>query len=163
MVEMTDSTIVVGIDGSVCSEHALEWAINEALRSERRLFLIHAWHWSKDSIGSPMTLFGIPDSRKAGTHLLNRSATKAKSRGVHAATRLIEGSAGIVLPKIAAGAAMLVVGSHGRSGLSAALLGSVSRACLHRATCPVVVVSDGEGGARVGVREEGSELYAAAH
>lgn len=35
---------------------------------------------------------------------------------------------------------MLVVGSHGRKGLSRFLLGSVSHSVLHQATCPVVIV-----------------------
>ena len=35
---------------------------------------------------------------------------------------------------------LIVVGSHGRSGIRAALLGSVSRHVVERATCPVVVV-----------------------
>ena len=37
-------------------------------------------------------------------------------------------------------AAPVVVGSHGRSGLKAALLGSVSRHVVDHANCPVVVV-----------------------
>jgi nucleotide-binding universal stress UspA family protein len=35
---------------------------------------------------------------------------------------------------------MLVVGSHGRSGLSRLMLGSVAMACVNHASCPVVVV-----------------------
>jgi nucleotide-binding universal stress UspA family protein len=140
MVPVTDDTVVVGIDGSECSERALLWAINEAQRSGRQLLLVHFWHWSKDSIGSPLALFGIPDSRKAGLNLLGRAAAKARSHGVHVATRLVEGSARTALPPVAKGAAMLVVGSHGHSPLSAVFVGSVSRACLQHATCPVVVI-----------------------
>jgi nucleotide-binding universal stress UspA family protein len=35
---------------------------------------------------------------------------------------------------------LLVVGSHGRSGLSRLVLGSVAMACVNHAPCPVVVV-----------------------
>jgi len=45
-----------------------------------------------------------------------------------------------VLVTESANADLVVVGSHGRSGLTAALLGSVSRHVVDHATCPVVVV-----------------------
>lgn len=54
--------------------------------------------------------------------------------------RLVEGDAEDVLLSESADADLVVVGSHGRSGIKAALLGSVSRRVVERATCPVVVV-----------------------
>ena len=54
--------------------------------------------------------------------------------------RLVEGDAGAALVSESAGADLVVVGSHGRSGIKAALLGSVSRHVVDRAACPVVVV-----------------------
>jgi nucleotide-binding universal stress UspA family protein len=54
--------------------------------------------------------------------------------------RIVERDPGEALVKESAEADLVVVGSHGRSGLSAALLGSVSRHVVDHATCPVVVV-----------------------
>jgi nucleotide-binding universal stress UspA family protein len=56
--------------------------------------------------------------------------------------RLVEGDAGDVLVSESAGADLVVVGSHGRSGIKAVLLGSVSRHVVERAACPVVVVKE---------------------
>lgn len=58
--------------------------------------------------------------------------------------RLVEGDAGEVLVAESAGADLVVVGSHGRTGIKAALLGSVSRHVVDRAACPVVVVKASE-------------------
>ena len=54
--------------------------------------------------------------------------------------RLVEGDSGDVLARESADADLVVVGSHGHSGIKAALLGSVSRHVVEHAACPVVVV-----------------------
>jgi len=140
MVAPIAETIVVGIDGSECSEQALRWAINEARLSNRPLLLVHVWHWRTDAVASPMSLVGTSDARQAGHHLLARAAAQARRRGVIAATRLLEGAAPTTLAGAADGAAMLVVGSHGHRGMGKLLFGSVSRGCIQHARCPVVVM-----------------------
>ena len=140
MVAPIAETIVVGIDGSECSQQALRWAIEEARSSNRTLLLVHVWHWRTDAVASPMALVGTSDARQAGHHLLGRAAAQARRHGVTAATRLLEGTAPTTLARVADGAAMLVVGSHGHRGMGKLLFGSVSRGCIQRARCPVVVM-----------------------
>jgi nucleotide-binding universal stress UspA family protein len=53
---------------------------------------------------------------------------------------LTRGDPAEVLTELAAGAELLVLGSRGVSGHTGLVLGSVSRRCTERATCPVVVV-----------------------
>jgi nucleotide-binding universal stress UspA family protein len=137
MASADTDTIVVGMDGSECSNDAFEWSISEARRSGRRLVVVHAWRWTSDAIGGPL---GAPHGRKEGWALLNRAAGSARDRGIPVETRLVEGSASAGLVQTAQGAAMLVVGSHGYKKLARAFLGSVSRACLEQAPCPVLVV-----------------------
>jgi len=60
---------------------------------------------------------------------------------------VVAGHAAEVLVRAACGADLLVVGSRGLGGFAAALLGSVSQHCVHRAPCPVLVIrGTGEGG-----------------
>jgi len=51
-----------------------------------------------------------------------------------------EGNPADVLVQESKDADLLVVGSRGRGGFAALLLGSVSTAVTHHASCPVVVV-----------------------
>ena len=140
MSPVDGETIVVGIDGSECSHQALTWALDEAKRSGRSLLLVHAWHWTADAISSPLSLAGVPDSRKGGHSLLASASARAKRYGVSARTHLAEGSPAAALTELSEDAAMLVVGAHGHRGLNRVLVGSVSQGCLRHARCPVVVV-----------------------
>ncbi|HEV3498263.1 MAG TPA: universal stress protein, partial [Actinomycetes bacterium] len=53
---------------------------------------------------------------------------------------VLPGAPAVTLVEVSEGADLLVVGSHGRSGLGRLVLGSVAMACVHHAHCPVVVV-----------------------
>jgi nucleotide-binding universal stress UspA family protein len=81
-----------------------------------------------------------------GETVAEQGAKVAEAAGFEATfdTALARGTAGIadaIVEKAASiDAAAIVLGSHGRSAIGAALLGSVSTAVLHRSTVPVFVV-----------------------
>jgi nucleotide-binding universal stress UspA family protein len=56
------------------------------------------------------------------------------------------GQAAVVIDKMAVdwGADVIVIGSHGRTGISRIILGSVSDDLVHRSSCPVIVVRESE-------------------
>jgi nucleotide-binding universal stress UspA family protein len=60
--------------------------------------------------------------------------------GVEVEPSLVEGDAAELLAQESENVDLVVVGSHGKSGIRAALLGSVSRHVVDHARCPVVVV-----------------------
>jgi nucleotide-binding universal stress UspA family protein len=68
--------------------------------------------------------------------------------GVECQTKTVEGNPGDEIVDYAAkiGADLIVMGSHGHSGVRRLLLGSVAEKVLHRTPCPVLVVPVGEAG-----------------
>jgi len=144
-------TIIVGTDGSEASREALRWAAAEARLRDARLVAIRAWSFVAPApIGDPGML-AIPASDIPGALEAETNAARADLEAsvqdaltgappVDVELRLVEGGAGEVLVSESETADLVVVGSHGRSGLKAALLGSVSRHVVDHAVCPVVVV-----------------------
>ena len=142
-------TIVVGVDGSDAATEALRWAADEARLRSATLVAVHAWSFvPPQPIGDPgmlaMPAGDLPGQldaeREAAQRSLDGAIEDALGPGVEVERRLVEGDAGEVLVTESKGADLVVVGSHGRSGFKAAILGSVSRHVVDRAACPVVVV-----------------------
>ena len=62
------------------------------------------------------------------------------AEGIDVERSIVQGAAAHVLIQAAENAELLVVGSRGRGGFAALLLGSVSEQCAGHAACPVVIV-----------------------
>jgi nucleotide-binding universal stress UspA family protein len=148
-------TIVVGVDGSAASLDALRWAAEEARIRGARLVALHAWAFVPAApIGDP-GMIAIPAGDLAGQLQAETEAARAEldesiaaalgpDPDVDVEPKLVDSDAGDALVAESEGADLVVVGSHGRSGLRAALLGSVSRHVVDHARCPVVVVKPSE-------------------
>ena len=142
---------MVGVDGSDASHDALRWAAEEAQLRSTALVALHAWSFvPAQPIGDPGML-AVPAGDLAGQLNaendaaqigLDQAVEDALGAGsdVQLERRLVEGDAGEALVAASKDAVLVVVGSHGRSGFKAALLGSVSRHVVDHAACPVVVV-----------------------
>lgn len=148
------NVIVVGVDGSDASREALRWAADEARLRSASLVAVHAWSFIQaQPLGDPGNLAisagDLPGQLAAESDAANEVLEAAVSDALGAAPgiaverKLVEGGAGVALVAESRSAELLVVGSHGRSGLTAALLGSVSRHVVNHAGCPVVVVKAG--------------------
>jgi nucleotide-binding universal stress UspA family protein len=144
-------TIVVGVDGSPASRAALRWAAEEARLRGARLVAVRAWSFVPPAPMAEPGMVPMPAIDYAGTIEAERDAVESELDAVFAEAfpegppvtverMLVEGGAGDALEDAASDADLLVVGSRGRSGLAAALLGSVSKHVLQHAACPVVVV-----------------------
>ena len=77
---------------------------------------------------------------KAGEEAIKKALDLARAKGVEATGEVKEG---VPIPTIVEAAKeydLLVMGTHGRTGLDRLLLGSVTEGVLHRTSVPVLVV-----------------------
>lgn len=132
-------TIVVGVDGSDSSRRALVWALDEARDRHLQLLLVEVVDLGL-AAASPYSGGAFAELREAGSMALDQEVAFARDRGVPVEGRLELATPANALVEASKGAALLVVGSRGRGGLTGMLLGSVSTACVHHAHCPVVVI-----------------------
>ncbi|MFG1912292.1 universal stress protein [Kribbella sp. NPDC048928] len=135
---------VVGVDGSAESWNAIAFAFEFAEQTGASVRAVLAWH-DATSTGPGDMLFPVQDVdalREDSAALLAEAVAGqvVDHPDVKVTERLVRGTPAKVLEAESHGAELLVVGSRGRGRIRGLLLGSVSRAVLHHATCPVAVV-----------------------
>jgi nucleotide-binding universal stress UspA family protein len=141
------SRIVVGVDGSECSQRALIWAADEARRRGEKLEAVisyrspSAWLGMGESFGTAVApALTEDDFEHYARDALQQAVNDAGCTGLEVETVVVRGHASHVLVDASKGASMLVIGSRGHGDVASVLLGSVSLHCVHHAHCPVVVV-----------------------
>jgi nucleotide-binding universal stress UspA family protein len=135
--------IVVGVDGSASSRAALAWAVGQARLTGAVLDVVTAWEIPL-AIRNPWPPGLTTNFEKLAEDAQAEAITSLAGRTdqVEIRSRVVEENAAQALLDTAAGAELLVVGSHGHGGFMQALLGSVGQHCVHHATCPVVVIRE---------------------
>jgi nucleotide-binding universal stress UspA family protein len=140
--------IVVGVDGSAHAREALRFALAEAALRDARVDVVASWEippLAATGVGM-IPAFDLLRAELGGSasEVLARELADVAdaAAGVEVEQHVAQGDAAGVLVEAAGGADLLVVGSRGRGGVTGTVLGSVSRACLYHAPCPVAVVHD---------------------
>jgi nucleotide-binding universal stress UspA family protein len=138
--------IVVGIDGSEGSRHALEWARDEAGLRGASLDVVHVWSPPApvSEISAMVSFTDEPAYEQAARDLVAGAAGSLSSEPGGPVTVGVRAERGYppsaVLLEQAADADLLVVGSRGHGGFAGLLLGSTSQQVVHHAQRPVAVV-----------------------
>jgi nucleotide-binding universal stress UspA family protein len=137
--------VVVGVDGWAQAKAALAWAAAYAEATGAVVRAVIAWEFPVGFGYLPPVQNLDVDFVADATAALQEAVTEVRRThpDVPIETRVVHGFPTRVLPRMAADADLLVVGSHGRGALAGALLGSVSHGSAHNAPCPVVVVRGG--------------------
>lgn len=134
----TQTSVVVGVDGSSDGGAALRWAEDYAKAVGADLELVTAWHWPT-SYGVPVGWEGW-DPQADAERVVEKAKAQLTLPDERVRVTVDCGAAGEVLVKAGKHGSLLVVGTRGHGSLAGSLVGSVSSYCVHHATCPVVVV-----------------------
>jgi nucleotide-binding universal stress UspA family protein len=132
--------IVVGVDGSETSRHAVRWAAQQAQSTGAHLRAVASWRWPNYLTRLPPRVDLETDTRTTLTEVVD--AVMADYPDVPVSQHVVEGPAGPALLTHADGAALLVVGARGRAAFPGMLIGSVAEYCVRNGACPVVVVRE---------------------
>lgn len=140
--------ILVPIDGSATSERALQEAIGLAA-GKAQLRLVYAIEevYPLDAEGFAYIDYeALREAvRSTGERTLAQAAEKVRRSGITAEAALLdvpgERVAGVIDKEALSWKAdLIVIGTHGRSGLSRLLLGSVAEGVVRGASVPVLLV-----------------------
>jgi nucleotide-binding universal stress UspA family protein len=134
--------VVVGVDGSPTSELAVKFAAAEAARRGLSLVAVYSWRAPAPMVAADMESGWLHEPTPADGRVLAEAVQGLDEMypGLEISLEMT-GSAPIdALRDAASGAHLLVVGTHGRHGISKFWLGSVSHQMLLAMPCPVVVV-----------------------
>lgn len=145
--------IVAGVDGSVQSQRALQWAVEEAQAHEAEVEAVYVFEhtpsWQLYAYGEGVAVGGeewAQESREATTRTAQMLveemvAAVENPHGVPVTGVVVEDRRPArALVERSRTAAMLVIGSRGRGGFTGLLLGSVGQQCAQYAHCPLVLL-----------------------
>jgi nucleotide-binding universal stress UspA family protein len=131
--------VVVGVDGSQPSRHALQWAQFMAHVLDAAIDAVTVWDIS--AIAAAEWVDDWDPEKGAATALHTTIAEVLGSPPPVPVRELVRhGSAASELVQTSQGAELLVVGSRGHGGFAGLLLGSVSSASAEHAHCPVLII-----------------------
>ncbi len=137
---MPFKTILFATDFSPASNVAFEVAAALARDYKSHMIALHVIEPVHMGF-SEYTAYVGPDEDK-GLALAKLNAIKAPSPRVTLEYRLLEGDPAAVIAETAeeVGADLVVAGTHGRTGLTRLVMGSVAEEVLRRAPCPVLTI-----------------------
>ncbi|MEV4733076.1 universal stress protein [Saccharopolyspora sp. NPDC049426] len=133
-------TVVVGVDGSEESVHALRWAADHVRQVGGILHAVTIWH-QPVQFGYHLTSTDA-ELQKQGQEALDSALASVKPdfQSVDIRPKLIRGQVIDEFVKLSKQADLLVVGDKGHGAFTGMLVGSVAVKIVHHAACPVTVV-----------------------
>ena len=138
--------IVVGIDGSPNSEHALGWAMRQAaaVRAPLTVITVHEVpksYWNGVPVVGPADESLLASLRQAAEDMTQQAAGRLGDPGpVSVSVHAVSGFVVKELVDASQDADLVVLGTRYAGGFSRLLMGSVSSEVVQHSACPVVIV-----------------------
>lgn len=143
-----DAPVVVGVDDSPQGRLAISRAFQAASLRGVPLIAITAWDFGPYDLATSEIWQLDSDEMNAalGAEAEELLADERKAHpDVEVSVKVVQGRPEAALVEASKNASLLAVGSKGRGGFAALLLGSTSRHVLREAFCPVVITRDPAG------------------
>lgn len=145
--------IVVPMDGSELAETALGQATELSHAFNAPLFLVRvidvssmaSYAGATPMAGADFGLLGtmVDEEREDATAYIKAMVTKLEGEGLTVSGEVLQGSIAAAIVDSAGPQDVIVIASHGRSGVKRWFLGSVAEEVVRRAACPVLLVRKG--------------------
>ncbi|QAY63593.1 universal stress protein [Xylanimonas allomyrinae] len=135
--------VLVGVDGSAPSLHALDWAVAYAKRVGWALHMVCSYSLPSFTAASLDGGYAALDDtaiQEGAKSVLIEAQERVVDSGVPITAAVATGDAAGVLVELSKDYGLAVVGTRGHGGFTERLLGTVSSALPAHAACPVVVV-----------------------
>jgi len=143
--------ILIAVDDSPCSRAAVQFVRRMQLPAATRVTILSAVQvavpvYSEVYVPTADTEEIVKDKMRAHQELVSRAELELRDTGFVTKARVLEGDPRALILRAAREeqADMIVVGSHGRSGLAKLVMGSVAAHIMSHAPCSVLVVKTGE-------------------
>lgn len=143
---MAYSKIIVPLDGSPIARRALLDAVNLARIADgvvRLVTVIETPVMQLEGYGEVVGTLDVHEMLKEKyTEMLKDEALKLKNQGIRAEWEIMEGHPHEEIVKACQdnGADMVVMTTHGRTGIAHFIMGSVAERVVRSAPCPVLIV-----------------------
>ena len=140
--------ILVPVDGSGCADRGLSEAMALARLTGARIRLVHVIEEPLVAIGADMAAGAAEDlvtiARQAARRILADATEKVRRTGIQASDALLDSFDGRLCDLVVGAARtwsadLVVIGTHGRRGVSRLLLGSDAEQILRLSPAPVLL------------------------
>jgi len=141
--------ILVPLDFSEHADSILEWAAHLAQEHGSTLILMHAYHLPvefQQMEGAYLPAEFWTQVKTEAEKALEGHAAKLRPQGITVEIEVVEGYPATAIEEEAARRQvdLIVIGTHGHTGLKHLLLGSVAERVVQKAPCPVLTVKTQE-------------------
>lgn len=141
-------SILLPTDFSECANHALSYATSLARDAGAKIICVHVVEPVVPAVGytgitEPLPMAEISEQLEdSAERELPRIAGCEECQGLEVEETIVHGEAASEIVRVARerGVDLIVISSHGRTGLGRILFGSTAEAVVRHAPCPVLVV-----------------------
>ena len=152
-------SILLPTDFSECANYALPYATSLARAAGASIICVHVIEPVVPTVGytgiaEPLPIADLSEQlADSATRELPKIARHEECAGLNVEEVIAHGDAASEIVRVAKerGVDLIVISSHGRTGLGRILFGSTAEAVVRHAPCPVLVVKPPPGGRESGV------------